>query len=245
MKVSVVTIVYNGVEYLEACIASVIAQDYPDIEYILIDGASSDGTLAIANRYLDQFAYFISEPDLGIYDAFNKGIARSTGDIVGMLNADDRYSGTGVISTIVSHFEKTKCKAVYGNLSLVSSGGQLFRYWQSKAFDRNRFRFGWMPAHPTLYIKRDLFQSYGTYSLNYSTCSDYEFILRLFYINQVPAEFIDLEFVVMRAGGRSNGSVLKIYRGLINDFRILRFHRLPFPLVILFCKRLRKIPQFF
>ena len=245
MKISIVTIVYNGARYLEDCITSVLAQDYPDVEYILIDGASSDETLNIANRYLNKFAYFKSEPDLGIYDAFNKGISKCTGDVIGMLNADDRYAGIGVISAIASCFIATKCDAVYGNLRLVNSGDRLVRYWKSETFNPGQFRFGWMPAHPTLYLKRTLFELYGTYALKYDSCSDYEFILRLFYKNQVRAEFMDMDFVMMRSGGCSNGSVRKIFMGLINDYKILRFHRLPYPLLVLLCKRLRKVPQFF
>lgn len=247
MKISIVTVVFNGASFLDACICSVLAQDYPHLEYIIIDGGSQDGSIAIAQHYRHRLAHYVSAPDQGIYDAFNKGIALSTGEIVGMLNADDRFTDPDVISAIAAHFQNHNCEAVYGHLRFVHRKPSFLpvRYWKSAPFKPGNFKYGWAPAHPTLYLRRSLFNLYGNYMLCFGFCSDYEFVLRLFVKEQVRAVLLDRDLVVMTAGGSSNGSVRKIWRGIKYDYQILVFHRMPFPLLIVLAKRIRKIPQFF
>jgi glycosyltransferase involved in cell wall biosynthesis len=247
MKISIVTVVFNGVSHLDACIRSVLAQDYPHLEYIIIDGGSQDGSIAIAQYYQHRLAYYVSVPDCGIYDAFNKGIAVSTGEIVGMLNADDRLTDAGVIRSVAAHFQSHNCQAVYGHLRFVHRKPSLLpgRYWKSAPFHPGSFKYGWAPAHPTLYLRRSLFDLHGVYTLRFGFCSDYEFMLRLFVKGQVRAVLLDKELVVMTAGGSSNGSLKKIWKAMKYDYQILIFHRMPFPLLVLLAKRIRKIPQFF
>jgi glycosyltransferase len=176
LKVSVITVVYNGEKYIEDCVKSVISQTYGNIEYIVIDGGSIDSTLSILEKYKSNISCFISEKDKGMYDALNKGINLAKGDIIGILNADDMLAAKDVISNIVTCFKNNNLDAVYGNLNYINpeDANQIIRKWVSKKFTKRDIKLGWMPAHPTLYLKRELFKRLGNYSLDFGTAADYE-----------------------------------------------------------------------
>ncbi|TCD00806.1 glycosyltransferase family 2 protein [Pedobacter psychroterrae] len=247
MKVSIVTVVFNCFRFIGPCIESVVSQDYLDIEYIMVDGGSVDGTISVIKKYMDNIDHFISDQDLGMYDALNKGIGMATGDLVGILNADDRLASVDVISSVVDCFRNMGCEAVYGNLKFIKRGKDcsITRNWKSKPYTPNDFLYGWMPPHPTLYIERSVLYTAGRYSLKFGTCADYDMILRLLYKNRVNAVFLDKLMVIMRKGGMSNGSVKKIVSAIINDYRVLVHNEIPNPLIALMLKKVRKLNQFF
>lgn len=181
MKVSIVTATYNGVETLAYAAESIFSQTYPNIEYIIVDGGFSDGTINLVKSFGQKVDIFISEHDHGIYHAINKGLEVSSGDIVGLLYADDQLAGPEVISKIVQIFRETDCDAVYGDLQYVSrtDGSRIIRYWKSSKFNKGLIHKGWMPPRPTLYIRRELFEKHGPYNSLYQIASDYDFILKL------------------------------------------------------------------
>ncbi len=246
MKVSLITVVFNCEEYIEQCIQSVLEQEYPELEYIVIDGNSSDRTPLIINRYVQHLSYYLSEPDAGMYDALNKGIAIASGELVGILNSDDYLMGPDVISELVKFLSKHKADAVYGNLNYVkrSEPHIIKRKWRSNALKRRDMRFGWMPAHPTLFIRRSFFQIHGAYSLDLGTAADYELILRFFYKHRLRAVFLDKLIVHMRTGGISNRNFKSFLTATTNDYRAMVHNGLPFPAVALVFKKLRKLRQF-
>ncbi|MFD0941951.1 glycosyltransferase family 2 protein [Pedobacter boryungensis] len=245
LKVSLITVVYNGEKYIEDCVKSVISQKYNDIEYIVIDGESTDSTLAILEKHKSNIDIFVSEKDKGMYDALNKGIILATGDIIGILNADDMLANTDVISNIVSCFKQTSSDAVYGNLNYISpDSNQIVRKWKSKQFTKKDIELGWMPAHPTLYIKKELFNRLGHYSLNFGTAADYELMLRYLYRFQINAVFLNQLIVKMRTGGMSNASFRHRYHALINDYKAIKANKVSFPLITILLKKMSKIRQY-
>ncbi|RQO75437.1 glycosyl transferase [Pedobacter sp. KBW06] len=247
MKISVVTVVFNSVEFIEDCILSVVGQDHLTVEYIVIDGGSTDGTIEVINRYLKQISYFCSEKDRGLYDALNKGIAVATGEVLGILHADDCFADRRVLSAVAECFQRNECEAVYGNLNFIKRHfpAEAHRKWFSKVYSRKDLQYGWMPAHPTLFLKKELFLSRGGYLLNFGTSADYELILRYFYRNRIDAVFLDRVLVNMRLGGVSNGSLRKRSRAAVSDYKALIAHEIPYPSLVLLLKKLRKIRQFF
>lgn len=246
MKVSIITAVYDAEEYIEDCIRSVISQNYSDIEYIIIDGNSTDKTLSVINKWADRVHILRSEQDLGMYDALNKGIGMASGEIIGILNSDDLFADADTVVQIVQSIQSQSCDAVYGNLNYVKRDQvqQITRKWISNPFNRNNFKTGWMPAHPTLFVKKSCFDQYGNYSLDYGTAADYELMLRFLYKYRVKAYFVNNLLVNMRTGGLSNGSFKKLYFAAINDYKAIVNNGFHFPLFILLCKKLRKITQY-
>ena len=206
MKVSIITVTLNSARFLEDCIRSVIQQDHPDIEHIVIDGGSTDGTLDIINKYKNHISYWVSEKDNGMYDAMNKGMRKATGDIIGTLNSDDMLESTDVISSIAATFVQQRVDAVYGDLEYVDPNNtdSVIRVWNGLPYKRSRFRSGWMPAHPTFYFKRKLMEEYGFFETHYYSASDYEFMARYLYYYHTKACYIPKLIVKMRAGGMSN-----------------------------------------
>lgn len=245
MKISIITVVFNGEKYIKDCIESIIMQDYNEIEYIVIDGGSTDGSLQIIQRYQAHISHLISEKDNGMYDALNKGIALATGEVIGILNADDMLVSTDVISAIVTAFRTTKADGVYGNLHYIHPHTKhVLRRWKSKPFVKSDIEHGWMPAHPTLYLRRQLFEQYGGYSLNFGTAADYELMLRFLYRFEVDAVFLDKLVVNMRTGGMSNASLKQRYHALINDYKALKVNNVKRALTALLQKKFSKISQF-
>nr|WP_068890684.1 glycosyltransferase family 2 protein [Pedobacter panaciterrae] len=247
MKVSLVTVVLNCSDYIEGCVRSVVDQDYDNIEYIVIDGGSTDGTVSLIKKYHHKIHYFISEKDQGMYDALNKGFAVATGDLVGILNADDLFATKDTISSVVNCFRQTDCDIVYGNLDFISRTDftKVTRRWKSKPYKPESIKRGWMPAHPTLYMKKEVLVAQGGYSLDFGSCADYELIIRVLQKNSLHLVFLDKLLVLMRNGGMSNGSLRKIYRTMINDYRALSHHKIPNPVLVMLLKKLRKLNQFF
>ena len=216
-----------------------------DFEHILVDGASSDGTMAIVERYGDHFARVVSELDAGIYDAMNKGLALAEGDIVGLLNADDFYPADNVLATVVAAFESDAIDASYGDLRYVAADDETrtVRYWRAGPYRRERFYHGWMPPHPTFFVRRELYEECGAYRLDLGSAADYELMLRFLLGHRVRAMYIPEVLVHMRAGGASNRSVAARWRANRNDALAWKLNGLrPRPWTVL-AKPLRKLGQ--
>ncbi|MGE0088138.1 MAG: glycosyltransferase family 2 protein [Bacteroidales bacterium] len=208
MKVSIITVVYNNASTIRGAIESVINQSYQNIEYIVVDGASTDGTVEIINKYKDHIAHFISEPDAGIYNAINKGIKLATGDIVGILNSDDFFCSNNIIEIVVNEFLKDNIDAVYGDVQFVNpkKENKITRYYSSKRFNPNMFKYGFMPAHPSFYVRKRFYDSLGLYKENYIIGSDFELLIRFLHKNKLTTRYLQMPFVTMRSGGVSNRS---------------------------------------
>ena len=209
MKVSIITVSYNSVSTISDTINSVLSQTYSDIEYIIIDGHSTDGTIELINSFGDRISKFISEPDKGMYDAINKGIKISSGDIIGILHSDDFFYDNLVIEKIAKEFEDTNIDAVYGDVLFVSpvDTSKIVRYYSSRLFNSEKFKFGYMPAHPSFYVKRELYDKLGYYKTDYKIAADFELLIRFIHINKINHKYIEMPFVKMRTGGVSNNSI--------------------------------------
>jgi glycosyltransferase len=246
MKISVITATYNSARTLEDTINSLNNQDYPDIEYIIVDGVSTDSTLKIVEQYGRRVTTVISEKDNGIYDALNKGIALATGDVVGFLHSDDLYADDRVLSRIATEFSKDLIDAVYGDLNYVSKFDttKIIRRWVSGNYKINKFRNGWMPAHPTFYMKREHYLTFGGFDLKYSISSDYESMVRYLWKNNLCAAYIPKVFIHMRVGGESNRSLANIWKKTKEDVKVMIKSGIP-PLRGILFKNLSKISQLF
>ena len=205
MKVSIITVVFNNATTIGDAIDSVLKQTYPNIEYIVIDGASTDGTVKIIKSYGDKITTFISEPDSGLYDAMNKGINKATGDIVGILNSDDFYVDEQVIETVVDAFEQNNVDAIFADLVVVNPDNlkKTVRHYSSKAFHPRKFAYGWMPAHPTFFVKKSCYDTYGLYKTDYKIAADYELLTRFLYRHYISYHYLEKVIIKMRTGGVS------------------------------------------
>ena len=245
MKVSLITIAYNSAETIEDTIKSIIAQDYSNIEYIIIDGGSSDKTLSIVDKFKDSITTIISEPDKGIYDAMNKGVQNATGDIVGILNSDDIYADNKVVSSIVEAIGNKD--SIYADLVYVDRDNtdKVTRYWKSGKYRKGIFKKGWMPPHPTFFIKKSCYNQYGNYNLQLKSAADYELMLRMLHKYNISVAYLPEVITKMRVGGQSNVTLLNRLKAnkedklawVINDLQ-------PGPLTLIM-KPVRKIGQFF
>lgn len=244
-KISLITVTFNAGSTISRCIESVIGQNFTNIEYIVIDGGSTDNTLEILDQYKAYINVFVSEPDKGIYDAMNKGIKLANGDVIGMLNADDFFMDSTVSSTIADIFSQQNAEIVYGDLDYISLQGKIVRKWRSGAYERNKFKYGWMPPHPTFYCKKDLFKQFGLYSLEYGTAADYELMLRFMYLHKIKAFYVPKVLVKMNIGGASNKTLNNRIKGLFFDMKAMRNNKIPIPFITLIFKPLRKIIQYF
>ena len=247
MIVSIITVVFNCKDFIGFCLDSIYSQTYLKIEHIIIDGGSYDGTLEIVLKRSLSSSIVISESDDGYYDALNKGIKMSKGNVIGILNSDDEFATIYAVENIVRTFRSELCAAVYGNINYVNRFAKhiIHRKWRDKSYNVKNFQKGWMPAHTSLFLSRNLFSSYGFYSLAFGSCADYDLIIRFLYVNNVKAVFRDELFIIMRTGGMSNGSVSKNLNGLRQDYRILQSHQFRLCLVVVILKRFRKLRQFF
>ncbi|MGY4539747.1 glycosyltransferase involved in cell wall biosynthesis [Mucilaginibacter sp. UYNi724] len=245
LKISVITVSYNAQDTIEQSIRSVISQDYRNIEYIIIDGNSADGTVSIAKKYLKNIHVLLSEPDKGIYDAMNKGIALATGDVVGILNADDFFKDEHVLTVVAQAFENNKPDIVYGDLNYIKSDGSISRKWVSGEYKKGMFNYGWMPPHPTFYCKRELFEKFGSYGLEYGTAADYELMLRYIHRNLLSVYYVKQVLVEMSVGGVSNRSIKNRIKSLFFDMKAMYKNKIFFPPITLILKPLRKLRQFF
>lgn len=205
MKISIITTTYNSEATIKDTLESVNAQTYPDIEHIIVDGASKDNTLDLVKKYGKRVSLIISEPDKGIYDAMNKGIKAATGNVIGILNSDDFFTSDDVISAIVFAFENNDIDAVYGDVHYVNPENlnKCVRYYSSAVFKPSLFKFGLMPAHPSFYVKRSCYEKYGVYSLDYQIASDFDLLIRFLYTHKIKYRYLKKDFVTMRTGGES------------------------------------------
>lgn len=204
-KISIITVCYNSKETIRDTIESVLEQDYPNIEHIIVDGASTDGTMGVILEYDGQIARIVSEPDKGIYDAMNKGIKMSSGDVIGILNSDDFYSTCSSLEHLMYQMRTANADTVFADLVLVDPNdtNRIIRYYDSSRFRPDKLRFGWMPAHPTFLVKREFYEKWGGYSLNYNIAADYEMIARLYCKAKATYVYLPEVVVKMRAGGIS------------------------------------------
>jgi len=245
IRVSLITVTYNAESTIERCIRSVIAQKYQNIEYIVIDGASTDSTLQIINRYAQNIKIIVSEPDKGMYDALNKGIRLATGDVTGILNADDYFASDDILADVATAFMYSNADVLYGNLDFVDVNETIIRKWRTKAYKRGDFDWGWMPAHPTFYCRKSLFKSLGVYSLEYGTAADYELMLRFMHKTKVNAYFLNKVMVKMQCGGMSNKSPVNRINAWKFDLKAMRNNGIRFSFIALVMKPIRKIGQYF
>lgn len=273
MNISIITAVYNGAATIADCLESVCRQSHA-AEHIIIDGGSTDGTLALLERYRPGVARLVSDPDNGIYDAMNKGIALATGDVIGILNADDFYADERVLARVAAVFADPEVEACYGdlvylkeNLRSVESGVAtveseqqvaesdskvkpqnskltLHRYWQAGSYRPRSFYWGWMPPHPTFFVRRRIYEKYGTFNLDLGSAADYELMLRLLLKHDITTAYIPEVLVKMRAGGVSNASLANRLKANLMDRLAWEVNGLkPYPWTLI-CKPLRKLPQY-
>ena len=247
MKVTLITATYNSEKYLEDCILSVINQRYKNIEHIIIDGKSSDGTVAIIKKYEGNISKWISETDRGMYDAINKGMAMAGGDIIGILNSDDMLESEDVIETIVKTFEEKKVDSIYGDLDYVDPEDlkKIYRIWKGKPYNRSLFRTGWMPAHPTFYFKKEVFQLFGGYETHFYSAADYELMSRYLYKHKISSYYIPKLLVKMRRGGQSNSSLKMRLRANRRDYLAMKKNDIPFAFLVSILKPLSKLHQYY
>ncbi len=245
-KVSIITVAFNSDKTIEDTIKSVVNQTYPNIEYIIIDGQSSDNTLDICNQYNDKISKIISEKDKGIYDAMNKGIKNSTGDIIGILNSDDFYANNQVIEKIVNTFIQHQPDAVYANLVYVDANdaNKITRTWIAGNYKPKAFLKGWMPPHPTFFIKKDCYNKYGHYTLKLKSAADYELMLRMIHKHNIKVAYLDEIITKMRVGGMSNASIKNRLKANKEDKMAWKMNGLKPNLLTLIRKPLSKITQF-
>ncbi|MFN7120029.1 MAG: glycosyltransferase family 2 protein [Saprospiraceae bacterium] len=247
MKISIVTATYNSAATLRDTIESIQNQQYSNIEYLVIDGCSKDDTVAIAKAYPDLVSHLVSEPDKGIYDAMNKGIARATGDVVGILNSDDFYAHERVLAQVAKAFEKPHIDAVYGDLQYVQAEqpNQIVRHWRAGDFHYKQFRYGWMPPHPTFFVRRELYDKYGVFDTSFRSAADYELMLRFLYKHRAVAHYIPEVLVKMRTGGMSNANFRHRLRANREDLRAWRVNGLRPYFFTTLLKPIRKLNQFY
>ena len=209
MRVSIITVSYNSASTIKDTIDSVLVQDYPNIEYIVVDGNSKDNTLEIIQSYGSRISKVISEKDKGIYDAMNKGVALASGDIVGILNSDDFYANSAVIREVVNQFNLHQTDSVYGDLDYVkvSPPFDIVRKWRSGNYQKKRFYKGWMPPHPSFFLRRSCYEQFGVFDLQFKRAADYELMLRMLLKNECTSSYLPLVLVKMRVGGASNSSI--------------------------------------
>lgn len=248
MKVSIITVTYNSEAHIADCIKSVDSQWYDDIEHIIIDGASNDNTIKTIMGMPNRVNRIISEPDRGIYDAMNKGINCATGDVIGILNSDDFFTSNDVINSIVNEFASdSTLEGIFTDLYYVSRNNpdRIVRYWVSSSFKKGGFFKGWHPPHPTLYLKREVYEKYGNFNLNFSLAADTELMLRFFEKHNIRTKYLPITTVKMRLGGTSNNYLKNLRKQnlqCINAFRVNGFKP---PLLYPIYRLLPKLLQFF
>ncbi|MBK9190870.1 MAG: glycosyltransferase [Crocinitomicaceae bacterium] len=246
MKISVITVSFNSARTIRDTIESVLNQTYSDIEYIIVDGASKDDTLSIIKSYGNRISKLISEKDNGIYDAMNKGIKAATGDVIGILNSDDFYSHPDVIKNISQSFNPNT-DAVYADLVYVSAAekNKIVRTWKAGKYETGSFRKGWMPPHPTFFVKRMVYENFGLFTDELKSAADYEIMLRFIHLHNINLNYLPEIIVHMRTGGASNISLKNRIKANREDKKAWKMNGLkPSPLTFI-RKPLSKLSQFF
>lgn len=247
MKISVVTVVFNNVATIEGTILSVAAQSYKDVEHIIIDGGSTDGTLGVIARHRDKLAYMVSEPDCGIYDAMNKGIRAATGDVVGTLNADDIYADDSVLAQVAGALCDESIDACYADLVYVDAQDtrKIRRYWRSRPYAPGLFARGWMPAHPTFFVRRSVYERYGLFDTQFKLQSDFDLTMRFMDVHHIRTIYVPHIWVRMRMGGASNRSLRNVLRGNWEAYQACHVNGLKVSPLFFLVKIASRLPQFF
>ena len=247
MKVSVITVCFNSAPTIVDALRSVERQSHADVEHIVIDGASADGTPDLVRAHGHRVTCLVSEPDQGIYDAMNKGLALATGEIVGFLNSDDVLASPDCVSRLVAAFQDDTVDAVYGDLVFVDriDTDRALRYWRPGPHALGACAGGWMAPHPTFYVRRRILQDSGGFDLNYRLCADFELMLRLFEVQRIRSRYLASTLVRMRLGGATTGSLRNVIRGNLEASRACRRHGFGGGPLFIARKISRRIPQFF
>ncbi len=244
MKISIVTAAYNSAATIKDTIESVLSQDYPNIEYVVADGGSKDGTVEILKSYGDKIKW-VSEKDSGIYEAMSKGVKMATGDVVGIMGSDDFYPDNQAISKVAKAFEDSKADSVYGDLYYVDAvdTNKIVRNWKSGKYNRERFLNGWMPPHTAFFLKKSAYDTYGLYDTSYQSAGDYELMLRMLYKHNVSSFYIPAVLMKMRTGGNSNASIKNRIRANKEDRRAWEMNGIKPRWYTLYAKPISKIFQ--
>lgn len=247
MKVSIITSVYNNKSTIAGTIESVLSQTYSDIEYIVVDGASTDGTLEIIEKYSDKIDKILSEPDRGIYEGLNKGLALATGDVIGFLHSDDIFYSADVIEKVVKKFEESGVDSVYGDLIYVSKENTdiIIRYWKAGQYNKSKIAWGWFPPHTAWFVKKNIYDQYGNFDTQFKISADLDLMLRFLYISHIKAAYLKAPLIKMRVGGASNNSLLNLLKKLREDYRAVKKNKIKAACLVVFLKKIRKIPQYF
>jgi len=243
----VITAVFNGAKTIQDCIKSVSGQIYPNIEHIIIDGGSTDGTLEVIKRYTEKRVNIVSEPDNGIYDALNKGIRQASGEVIGLLYSDDFYAHDRVIEKVADIFMKYNIDSCYGDLQYVDKNNpdKVIRYWKSSQYRHGKFKYGWMPPHSTFFVKKEIYNKYGYFNTNFKITADYELMLRFLEKHKISTYYTPEVFIKMRIGGTSNRNIKNLIIKSNEDYRAWKVNNLNGGFYTILLKNLCKIPQFF
>ena len=246
MKISLITPSYNSAETISDTIESVASQNYPDLEYIIIDGASTDKTKDIVSGYKDKLSIkFVSEPDKGLYDAMNKGINLATGDVVGIINSDDFYADNNVLKEISNIFENNDVDVCYGDLVYIKDNlkNKIVRYWKAGEYKEWKLNYGWIPPHPTLFVRKNVYEKFGLFRSDLTMAADYEFMLRIFKKGKVKSKHIPKVLVTMRLGGISSKNIKNRISGVKELHKSWELNGMRVPNLFIF-RQLLKIPQY-
>jgi len=247
MKVSIITAVLNNKANITDSLESVARQSFQDIEHILIDGGSIDGTLEMIQTYPARLAKIISEPDTGLYDALNKGIRVSSGEVIGFLHGDDIYAHENVVKRVVEVLESQNVDSCYGDLQYVEKDNlhKVVRYWRASEYRPGKFKSGWMPPHPTFFVRRKIYEKFECFNTKFRIAADYELMLRFLEINRISTHYIPEVLVKMRAQGISNRSLKNMVLKSYEDYLAWKVNHLKAHFYTILLKNIIKIPQFF
>lgn len=246
MKISIITVVFNNSATIASAIESVLGQNYPHVEYIVVDGKSNDGTMDVLEKYSSSIDKIVSEPDEGIYDAMNKGIALATGDVIGILNSDDVYADERVLTDVMHEFLNHSVDMVYGDLVYVKNTdlNHIVRLWKSKQYYPGFFDDGHVPPHPSLFLRKRVYDKVGSFNRTMRLAADYEFMLRLFKMHSFESRYINRLFVKMRLGGATNGSLRNIIDGNKEILEAWKINKLKAPFLLMPKRVFRRLIQF-
>ena len=248
MRITLITATFNSASSIKTCLDSVVLQNYNDLEYLIIDGKSSDATIKIIKVYQKKFPFIklISEKDFGIYDALNKGVQLASGDVIGFVHSDDFLEFNDIINDIVSMTKSENLDGVYGDLQYVdkSNTQEIIRSWKSCDFKPRLLKQGWMPPHPTLFLKREVYEKHGLFDLSYRISADYDFLLRIFKDPELKFGYLPKVITKMRVGGVSNQSLKNIIKKSKEDYRAIKINNIG-NFLTLVRKNFSKIKQLF